>query len=61
MKTKVPFTFDYTKEMSEAFNKEFKQSGECSVQNPDFFGNWDLVKYGTPEYTQVFDKKRKDK
>lgn len=61
MTTKLPFTFNYTKEMSESFNKDLKESGKCSVQNPDFYGNWNLVKCGTPEYDVVFGKKRTKK
>jgi len=44
--------------MSEKFNKELKESGKCSVQNPDFYGNWNLVEVGTPEYEFAFSKKR---
>ena len=61
MATKLPFTFKYTKEMSESFNREFKESGKCSVQNPDFYGKWDMVKFGTPEYDVAFSKKRTKK
>lgn len=61
MTTKLPFTFNYTKEMSDSFNKEFKESGKCSVQNPDFYGKWNLVECGTPEYVEAFSKKRTKK
>jgi len=61
MTTKLPFTFNYTKEMSESFNRELKESGKCSVQNPDFYGKWDMVKFGTPEYDVAFSKKRTKK
>jgi hypothetical protein len=57
MKSKLPFAVNYTKEMSEKFNKELKESGKCSVQNPDFYGNWNLVEVGTPEYEFAFSKK----
>lgn len=58
MKTKLPFTVTYTKEMSEKFNKDLKSSGKCSVKNPKFYGDWDLVEFGTPEYESAFRKKR---
>jgi len=58
MNTTLPFTFKYTKEMSDKFNKELKESGKCSVENPDFYGNWNMVKFGTPEYELAFSKKR---
>lgn len=61
MKSKLPFTFEYTKEMSESFNKKLKESGKCSVKNPDFYGNWNVVKFGTPEYDFAFSKKRTKK
>jgi hypothetical protein len=61
MKPKLPFTFEYTKEMSETFNNELKNSGKCSVQNPDFYGKWNLVEVGTPEYEVAFSKKRNKK
>jgi hypothetical protein len=61
MKTKLPFVVNYTKEMSQKFNKEFKESGMCSMQNPDFYGNWNLVEVGTPEYKKEFSEKRKVK
>jgi len=58
MKTKLPFVVNYTQEMSDKFNKEFKESGKCSMKDPDFYGNWDLVEVGTPEYELVFKEKR---
>lgn len=58
MKSKLPFTVTYTKEMSEKFNKEFKESGKCGVKNPDFYGKWNTVKFGTPEYEVAISKKR---
>jgi hypothetical protein len=61
MSKKLPFTFEYTKQMSESFNDEFKSSGKCSVQNPDFYGKWNTVKLGTPEYDVAFSKKRNKK
>jgi hypothetical protein len=61
MTTKLPFVVDYTKEMSDKFNKEFKESGRCSMKNPDFYGKWDLVEVGTPEYELAFNKKRETK
>jgi len=47
----------YTKEMSDKFLSEYKSSGECSVENPDFYGNWNWKKYGTKEYKDAFSKK----
>lgn len=61
MTTKLPFVVNYTKEMSDKFNKEFKESGLCSMKNPDFYGKWDLVEVGTPEYELAFSKKRETK
>jgi hypothetical protein len=61
MKTKLPFVVNYTQEMSDKFNKEFKESGKCSMKDPDFYGNWDLVEVGTPEYELAFKEKRKTK
>jgi len=61
MKTKLPFTFNYTKEMSQKFNKELKESNTCGVNNPNFYGNWNLVEFGTPEYDKAFSEKRKTK
>ena len=61
MTTKLPFTFKYTKEMSESLNSLLKDSGKCSVQNPDFYGKWDMVKFGTSEYDVAFSKKRTKK
>jgi hypothetical protein len=61
MKPKIPFVVNYTKEDSEKFNKELKESGKCPITNPDFYGNWNLVEVGTPEYEEVFKKKIKNK
>jgi hypothetical protein len=47
----------YTKEMSDKFLSEYKSSGMCSVENPDFLGNWKWKKYGTVEYKESFSKK----
>lgn len=47
----------YTKEMSEKFLSEYKSSGKCSVENPDFYGNWQWKKYGTVDYKESFGKK----
>ena len=54
MKDKLPFVVKYTKEMSDKFNKELKESGKCSVQNPNFYGKWNMVEFGTPEYDYAF-------
>ena len=48
--------YRYTKEMSDKFLSEYKSSGECSVQNPDFYGNWKWKKFGTEEYKNSFKK-----
>ena len=61
MKTKLPFVVNYTKEMSTKFNEELKESGKCNVSNPNFYGKWNLVEYGTPEYDEAFSKKRNKK
>jgi hypothetical protein len=61
MKSKLPFKFNYTQEMSDKFNKELKESGKCAVSNPAFFGNWNLYKAGTPEYELAFSKKQNRK
>ena len=59
MKSKLPFVVDYTKEDSEKFNKELKDSGSCSIKNPDFYGNWNLLEVGSPEYEKTIKLKRK--
>ena len=59
MKTKLPFKFNYTKEMSDKFNKELKESGKYVISNPNFYGKWTLYQVGTPEYEREF-KKRKN-
>jgi hypothetical protein len=61
MKTKLPFTVNYTKEMSEKFNKELKESGNCGMKNPNFYGNWNLVEVGTSDYDKAFANKKKSK
>ena len=58
MKNKLPFVVEYTQEMSDKFNKELRESGKCDVQNPDFYGKWNLVEFGTPEYDKVFNEGR---
>jgi len=57
MKNKLPFEVKYTKEMSSKFNKELKESGKCAVRNPKFYGEWDMVEFGRPEYDKAFAKK----
>jgi hypothetical protein len=61
MKSKLPFVVNYTKEMSEKFNKELKESGKCSMTNPNFYGNWTTYEVGTPEYEKVISKKKRFK
>jgi hypothetical protein len=46
----------YSKEISDKFLSEYKSSGECSVENPDFYGNWKWKKFGTEEYKNSFKK-----
>jgi hypothetical protein len=58
MTTKLPFTVTYTKEMSDKFNKELKESGLCGMKNPDFYGNWKPFEVGTPEYELAFSKRK---
>ena len=56
MESKLPFVFTYTKEMSEKFNKEFRESGKCPIKDPNFYGNWTTYEFGTPEYEEAFKK-----
>ena len=56
----VPFEVKYTKEDFLKFNKELKESGRCRVLNPKFYGEWDLVEVGTPEYYERLKLKRED-
>jgi hypothetical protein len=58
MKTKLPFNFNYTQEMSDKFNKELKESGLCGMKNPDFYGNWKPLEVGTPEYELALKQRR---
>ena len=58
MKSKLPFVVNYTKDDSEKFNKELKDSGRCTMKNPDFYGKWNLVEVGTTEYDVAFKKKK---
>ena len=51
MKSKLPFVVNYTKEDSEKFNKVLK--------NPGFYGNWNLLEVGSPEYEKTIKLKRK--
>ena len=59
MKSKVPFQVNYTQEMSNKFNKDHKESGNCSVQNPDFYGKWNLLEVGSEDYKNAFGKTNK--
>ena len=61
MKTKLPFVVTYTKEISEQFNTELKESGLCGMKNPDFYGNWNLLEVGTPEYELALKQRRTKK
>jgi hypothetical protein len=60
MKKKLPFVVVYTKEMSDKFNKELKESGKCPVQNPKFYGEWDLLEVGSVEYNEKLKVRSKD-
>jgi hypothetical protein len=59
MKSKLPFVVNYTQEMSDKFNKELKESGKCSMEDPNFYGNWNLLEVGSKEYGEAVRKKRK--
>ncbi len=61
MKSKLPFKVTYTQEMSDKFNKELKESGRCGMKNPDFYGNWNPLEVGTPEYELAFKQRRPKK
>jgi hypothetical protein len=41
-------------------NKELMESNTCSMTNPKFYGNWDLLEVGSPEYNKKLKVKRKD-
>ena len=60
MKKKLPFVVNYTQEMSDQFNKELKESGKCPISDPKFYGKWDLVEVGTPEYDERVKVRRED-
>jgi hypothetical protein len=59
MKSKLPFVVKYTQEMSDKFNQELQESKNCGLDNPDFYGDWNVYEYGTKEYEHAFSKKRK--
>jgi hypothetical protein len=58
MKKELPFVVNYTKEMSDKFNKELMESGYCPMSNPKFYGKWDLVEVGSAEYNEKVKVKR---
>ncbi len=60
-KSKLPFVVIYTQEMSDKFNKELRESGKCPIKNPDFYGKWNMLEVGTPEYELAIKRKRKSK
>lgn len=60
MKKKLPFVVTYTKEMSDKFNKELMESGSCIVNNPKFYGEWNLLVVGSLEYNEKVKIKRAD-
>ena len=47
----------YTKEMSDKFLSDYKLSGECSVENPDFYGNWNW-KNTEPKNIKILSKSK---
>lgn len=59
-KSKLPFVVNYTKEMSDKFNKELMESKTCPMTNPKFYGNWDLLDVDSPEYKEKVKVKRND-
>ena len=59
METKKIFDFNYTKEQSEKFRKELKESGNYPIKNPYFYTTWDMVTYGTKDYDERFKKTKK--
>ena len=52
MKKKLPFEVNYTNVMSKKFNDELRESGNCFVSNPKFYGKWELLEVGSPEYVE---------
>jgi hypothetical protein len=60
MKKKLPFEVNYTNVMSKKFNDELRESGNCFVSNPKFYGKWELLEVGSPEYVEKLKVKRKD-
>jgi hypothetical protein len=59
METKKIFDFNYTKEQSEKFRKDLKESGNCPIKNPYFYTTWNMATYGTKEYDERFKKTKK--
>lgn len=55
------FDFNYTKEESDKFRKELKESGKCPIKTPYFYTTWDMATYGTKEYDTRFKKNKKVK
>jgi hypothetical protein len=60
MKNKLPFEVNYTCEMSKKFNDELRESGNCFVSNPKFYGKWELLEVASPEYLEKLKIKRED-
>ena len=58
MKKELPFVVNYTKEMSDKFNKELMESKSCPMTNPKFYGKWDLLEVGSSEYNEKVKVKR---
>jgi|694.fasta_scaffold25520_12 hypothetical protein len=46
----------FTREDLVKFMDELKESGKCSVQDPNFYKPWNMVEYGTKEYEQEVSK-----
>ena len=60
MSSKLPFVVVYTKEMSDKFNKELMESKTCPMTNPKFYGKWELLEVGSPEYNEKLKVRRED-
>ncbi len=59
METNKIFDFTYTKEQSEKFRQELKESGKCPIKNPYFYTSWNMATYGTEEYDERFKKPKR--
>ncbi len=59
MDTNKIFDFNYTKEQSEKFRKELRESSDRPMKNPYFYTTWNMATYGTKEYDERFKKIKK--